>query len=121
MLEDDRYFNKLIDDHLIVIDIKKWELLILNQTAAYIWLLLNEKSKTVDEISSYLIETFNITKEKAFEHINPLLNEWIEKELIIKTKENLYQIYTKIDYIDKNHSLSNIKTFNLHKKNTPII
>lgn len=69
------------EDDVMVYDVKRGILHIINSTAAAILSAL-EEPKTVQEMTTYLLEHYDIDRDTALEEISSILKEFEQQELI---------------------------------------
>ena len=70
-----------LDGDICIFDSKKYQYLNLNQTASFIWDLI-EEPKTLSEIMNELDKFYDIEYKTCLIEVNNFLNEAIKKSLI---------------------------------------
>jgi hypothetical protein len=71
-----RSFTRIIADHMVVIDVDRMEMRILDPSASVLWLLPEEGGRTSDGITAALAEVFRETVGTVTEGVAARLAEW---------------------------------------------
>lgn len=77
-----RFFVRLLDEHLLVVDFARHELRVLNPAGAALWLLLNEGPATPDVLAGSLAGLFRIGAAEAVRDVVACLDDWLALEWI---------------------------------------
>lgn len=73
---DRRFYTRLADHHLVVIDIDRQELRVLNPSACALWLLLGEGERSRDQLADALATLFGLTCDQVSMDVDVCLDEW---------------------------------------------
>lgn len=87
-----RFYHEVIDDELLVIDVPHWELRILNQAAALIWLALLEGRQDEHDLAQILVEQFGVENVRACRDARQVLAEWLAKGWLVRDNSGLFRI-----------------------------
>ncbi|WP_413205373.1 PqqD family peptide modification chaperone [Rhodospirillum sp. A1_3_36] len=73
---DGRFYSHLFDTHLALVDIDKREMAVLNPTAAALWLLLDGKEATEEDLARDLAEVFSVCSDEVRDDVSCCLVDW---------------------------------------------
>lgn len=73
---DRRFYARLLDDHLALVDVDRMELRVLNPTASALWLLLGEGGWTRDQLTKALAALFQQDAVSVGPAVAACLEEW---------------------------------------------
>ncbi|MDD5431735.1 MAG: PqqD family protein [Candidatus Omnitrophica bacterium] len=72
---------KLVENEVIVLNLKTGEYYTLDETGSFVWLLLEQKT-SIDEIAGKLSKKYGIDKKVAFSDTKLLLKNFMKENLI---------------------------------------
>lgn len=72
---------RVVDGKAVLVNVKKSEVLVLNETGTEIWSFLNQK-RTIDEIAEHLYSVFDASQEDIQRDAISFVEDMLEKVLL---------------------------------------